>query len=1247
MDLSQILLASAPHGLYVHTTNPANSRQHPLRDVSIVQGPTYLDRFRAHKWVFRVRITDNIRLTLHHEDPENLRERNINELQRILTSAFNQCLLDGARREDYVHVYMECTGMDSTFIFNPCGSKAVTLNTLLQPLGLHDMLEKFARLIQSGKNVYLDDKTIITIYTFNPPTGGSGSLFFTSNREEFLNASKSVVKIKNPADQTCYCLAFVLGMTQLSDKKEYNALRNKKPKRWFEQACALHTSLGLSIHEPITNPLMNTLSDLHQTTVHIFDISAVRPGFAYHTPNRGYLKHLFFLRDGNHFHYISNMNGILKIFHRNQYHTFCENCFKTYDKRYTHTCTPEGTDMVLGKRKVSYFPNEGEEKEVSTYITRTKVKKQRVMKDEEGNEHPVEKKVLYLDFETRVVGKSRTGGKDEPPSTPPVFDWNTPYVPAPYQERVMDTTLYEYMQEVNHCEIQDEAGTAFVFKSLGATMDFLNLPKYRGALLIAHCGGMFDFQLIYRMFLGEDQLRMKKVKDPLLRGNKIVSAEIMNDIKMIDSYSFVAHALAKFPTIFNIPELKKGFFPHTFNRPGFEDYKGAIPHYSYYEPDNFSPSKRAEFFEWYAEQVKQEHIFVFKREMEDYCHSDVELLRVGMSKFRQEFRNLVDGDGNSIGVDPYDHLTIAGVAFEGVYCKYFLPEDTIAVVPRPAKDSYSWQSILWLEDVMKTHHVFIQHAHNQGEYRITIEGKSFPVDGFCEETNTIYQFHGCFWHGCAHCYEASANTPHRVKTVEGVKGPMKVPVKFGELYAHTLFMSERYRSFGFKVEEMWECQWKDYAVFKKIDTTKRDIEYLKAVVPRDAYFGGRTNAVKLYYKCRNAEKIHYMDITSMYPFVMSDAQYFFPVGLPEIYRKDKNNLIPLEELFGVIKCEIEPPQDLYLPVLPERAANGKVLFHNRRMIGTWTSVEVQKAISKGYKILEVFEQHHFPNKSNELFRRYNETFFEIKRAAKAEKNKGREAIAKMCINGPTGKWGFNPAKQKGSRIITQTDEFFKYFWGAWDHVSLSLIDDNVCLASVEESDEYTEHRRSNVYISAFITGYSRLKLYNEALEPLDRLVLYFDTDSVIYVSPNGDHLIPNDTTGAMGLWTSEADTDDYFTEFVSAGPKTYALKSFSGKKDIAKSKGFSLHFANSQIFNLETLKDQVICKVTEVENEKLVLHKKETIMRRKKFRILVEQNKGKVINMTYDKRQLKELTEEEFDEEDIYCVDTLPWGYHV
>ena len=47
--------------------------------------------------------------------------------------------------------------------------------------------------------------------------------------------------------------------------------------------------------------------------------------------------------------------------------------------------------------------------------------------------------------------------------------------------------------------------------------------------------------------------------------------------------------------------------------------------------------------------------------------------------------------------------------------------------------------------------------------------------------------------------------------------------------------------------------------------------------------------------------------------------------------------------------------------------------------------------------MEVYEQHHFTEKSNTLFREYNETFFDIKRRAKEDGNKGLEAIAKMCI----------------------------------------------------------------------------------------------------------------------------------------------------------------------------------------------------------------------------------------------------------
>ena len=49
-------------------------------------------------------------------------------------------------------------------------------------------------------------------------------------------------------------------------------------------------------------------------------------------------------------------------------------------------------------------------------------------------------------------------------------------------------------------------------------------------------------------------------------------------------------------------------------------------------------------------------------------------------------------------------------------------------------------------------------------------------------------------------------------------------------------------------------------------------------------------------------------------------------------------------------------------------------------------------------------------------------------------------------------------------------------------------------------------------------------------------ILYFDTDSIIYVSATGEHLIIPDSSGALGLWTSELKAGDYYTEFVSTGP---------------------------------------------------------------------------------------------------------------
>jgi len=117
-----------------------------------------------------------------------------------------------------------------------------------------------------------------------------------------------------------------------------------------------------------------------------------------------------------------------------------------------------------------------------------------------------------------------------------------------------------------------------------------------------------------------------------------------------------------------------------------------------------------------------------------------------MSKFREIFLNLHNLKGNFIGCDPFHHLTIAGVACEGIYCKYFLPFCMIMVVPCPLKLSYLIKQILWLEHMInKTGH-WIHHAVNKGEQQITLpDGEKFLVDGLCLQTTTVLQFHWCFF----------------------------------------------------------------------------------------------------------------------------------------------------------------------------------------------------------------------------------------------------------------------------------------------------------------------------------------------------------------------------------------------------------------------------------------------------------------------------------------------------------------------
>jgi hypothetical protein len=58
---------------------------------------------------------------------------------------------------------------------------------------------------------------------------------------------------------------------------------------------------------------------------------------------------------------------------------------------------------------------------------------------------------------------------------------------------------------------------------------------------------------------------------------------------------------------------------------------------------------------------------------------------------------------------------------------------------------YSKLSIIWLNFISNYYKINIQHGMNNNEF--IIPNTKYKADGYCKETNTIYEFHGNYWHG--------------------------------------------------------------------------------------------------------------------------------------------------------------------------------------------------------------------------------------------------------------------------------------------------------------------------------------------------------------------------------------------------------------------------------------------------------------------------------------------------------------------
>lgn len=235
-----------------------------------------------------------------------------------------------------------------------------------------------------------------------------------------------------------------------------------------------------------------------------------------------------------------------------------------------------------------------------------------------------------------------------------------------------------------------------------------------------------------------------------------------------------------------------------------------------------------------------------------YCKNDVYLLREACMKYHNEFILCTD-------LDPFNYTTLTGCAM-AIYKTHFMPKDTIGLTHDNAytnqNKTYSNVSIEWLEYLQKSHSIYIQHALNHGEVSF---GKYY-VDGFYDDgtVKKAFEFLGCFFHGCERCY--NPNNLNLLSKVPYAVLRRQVDDKFEILE----------RAYNLQLQYICKCDW---TLAKQTDADVMDFmstyTHPERLKPRNALFGGCTNAYKLYHKVTEGEWVNYLDFISLYPLSSS------------------------------------------------------------------------------------------------------------------------------------------------------------------------------------------------------------------------------------------------------------------------------------------------------------------------------------------------------------------------------------------
>ena len=289
-----------------------------------------------------------------------------------------------------------------------------------------------------------------------------------------------------------------------------------------------------------------------------------------------------------------------------------------------------------------------------------------------------------------------------------------------------------------------------------------------------------------------------------------------------------------------------------------------------------------------------------------YCMDDVNVLRQACCVFRNFFLKLFK-------MNPFRQANTISSVCNNVLRTMFLKPDSVGIIPRGGYRMgivSRLRHFNWLAYINGTRNN-ITNAGNKREVRLA-RVPNVKVNGYCEETNEVFDYIGCFWHECR-CM------PIRHKPIGKTEEVLE------NSYEETKARLQKIENAGYKVISIWGCE------FRKLLSENPGLEnelcshlYVKnsPINIRNDLYGVEPKLLKHITESRKGRKIHYVDVTSLYPYICKYSK--FSLGHTEVYvgADCPSDCLDRE---GIIKCKVLPPRKLYHTVLPYKS-NSNLMF---------------------------------------------------------------------------------------------------------------------------------------------------------------------------------------------------------------------------------------------------------------------------------------------------------------------------------